>query len=90
MIQIIIKTSLSCLSQVAISYLFYVFCIKSTATSLELSVATTQENGSNSIFGSQAPIECDVTINDTAEDFDDDDLTEEERFFQKAILRNLM
>ena len=72
------------------SYLFYVLCIKSTTTSLALSVATTQENGSNSIFGSQAPIECDVTINDTAEDFDDDDLTEEERFFQKAILRNLM
>ena len=90
MIQIIIKTSLSCLSQVAMSYLFYVLCIKSAATSLALSVANTQENGSNSIFGSQATIECDVTINDTAEDFDDDDLTEEERFFQKAILRNLM
>jgi hypothetical protein len=55
-----------------------------------LSVATTHENGSNSIFFSGATIECDVTINDSADDFNDDDLTEEERFFQKAILRNLM
>ena len=105
LLQISIKIGLSCLSQVALSYLFYVLCVNTTTKSRAHSGVTNSVNGRNSNLiteerASTVNVEresnidfstiIDVSINEIADDFDDEDMTDQERFFQKAILHNLI
>ena len=105
LIQSIIKIGLSCLSQVALSYLFYVLCVNSSIKSRANSGVTNSVNSRNSNLiteerastvnverGSNIDVSTiiDVTVDEIADDFDNEDMTDQERFLQKAILHNLI
>jgi hypothetical protein len=100
LIQNTVKGSLSLLSQVTLSYLFYVLCHNSTIDNRQsarllrqpVSSFDSRRSEAKTSLNSIRESEC-VTIDgdgDTAEDFYDEDLTREERSLQQAIIRNLM